>query len=72
MSAHADLSFSDEEVVTIFLYGLMDKKTELKTIYTHAHHSWKAWFPKLPSYTVFVQRLNRISEVFPPLVPKTS
>ena len=30
MANYADLSFSDEEVLTIFLFGVIDKKKEIK------------------------------------------
>lgn len=65
---HADLSFSDEEVITLYLFGIIDKKTEIKTIYDYAHRHLRDWFPKLPSYTAFVQRLNKVADVFAPLL----
>lgn len=68
MSNHADLSFSDEEVITLYLFGIMDKNREIKQIYTYADRHLRSWFPKLPSYVGFVQRLNRVSEVFAPLL----
>jgi hypothetical protein len=33
MSNHADLSFSDEEVITLYLFGVVDKHREIKGIY---------------------------------------
>jgi len=68
MTNHADLSFSDEEVITIFLYGVMNKRRELKEIYQEAERYLKPWFPKLPSYVAFVQRINRVCDVFVPLI----
>jgi hypothetical protein len=68
MTNHADLSFSDEEVLTIFLYGVMNKRRELKEIYQEAERYLKPWFPKLPSYVAFVQRINRVCDVFVPLI----
>jgi hypothetical protein len=70
MSSYSDLRFSDEEVVTIYLYGLLDKKTELKKIHEHAHDYWRDWFPNLPSYTAFIQRLNRLADVFSALTQR--
>ena len=67
-SHYVDLIFSDEEAVTIFLYGIMDRKKTLKSIWEHATNYWKDWFPALPCYGAFVQRLNRISDCFPHLV----
>jgi hypothetical protein len=65
---HADLSFSDEEVITLYLFGVIDKKREIKTIYEYADRHLRDWFPKLPSYTAYVQRLNKVADVFPPLL----
>lgn len=68
MTNHADLSFSDEEVITIFLYGVTNKRRELKEIYQEAERYLKPWFPKLPSYVAFVQRINRVCDIFVPLI----
>lgn len=65
---HADLSFSDEEVITLYLFGIIDKKKEIKTIYDYADRHLRDWFPKLPSYTAYVQRLNKVADVFQPLL----
>ena len=63
---YADLSFSDEEVMTIYLFGIIDKIRSVKKIYGYAARHLRAWFPKLPSYVAFVQRLNRLADVFAP------
>lgn len=70
MTAYADLSFTDEEVMTLFLFGIMNKQKELKTIYQQADTYWREWFPKLPGYVAFVQRLNRLSDSFVPLIER--
>src|SRR5690606_34449642 len=68
MSNYADLSFSDEEVLTIYLFGVLDKHRTLKEIYGYADRHLRDWFPKLPSYTGFIQRINRIQDVFVPMI----
>jgi hypothetical protein len=68
MTHHADLSFTDEAVVTIFMFGIMSKHKELKDIYRQANDYWRDGFPKLPSYVAIIQRLNRSSDVFIPLI----
>jgi hypothetical protein len=70
MSNHADLSFSDEEVMTIFMFGIIEGRRELKNIYQHTYHHLYSWFPKLPSYVAFVQRINKLNEVFIPIIEK--
>lgn len=68
MSNYADLSFSDEEVIAIYLFGVMDKHRELKGLYKYADRHLRDWFPRLPSYVAYVQRLNRVADVFAPLL----
>ncbi|MFI3219965.1 MAG: hypothetical protein QX189_12720 [Methylococcales bacterium] len=68
MSNYADLSFSDEEVITLYLFGVIDKHREIKQTYEYANRHLRDWFPKLPSYVAFVQRLNKVADVFAPLL----
>lgn len=67
----ADLSFTDEEVVTIYLFGVaMEKKRQIKDIHEHAKRYWSDWFPRLPGYGAYVQRLNRVADCFPSLLER--
>ncbi len=68
MSNYADLSFSDEEVITLYLFGVIDKNREIKKMYDYADRHLHGWFPRLPSYTAYVQRLNKVADVFAPLL----
>ena len=68
MSNYADLKFSDEEVITLYLFGVIDKNSEIKRIYEYADGHLREGFPQLPSYTAFVQRLNKVADVFAPLL----
>ncbi len=61
---YANLSFSDEEVMTIYIYGTMEGRVTKKQIYEHAKNYWGNLFPKLPSYVAFVQRLNKLGDAF--------
>lgn len=61
---YANLSFTDEEVMTIYIYGTIEGRTTKKQIYNQAKKYWGHLFPKLPSYVAFVQRLNRLGDVF--------
>ena len=64
MSNYSDLSFSDEEVITLYMFGVIEKHTEIKTMYRYADRHLREWFPNLPSYTAFIQRINHLGEVF--------
>jgi len=68
MSNYADLSFSDEEVIALYLFGVIDKNKEIKKTYDYADRHLRHWFPLLPSYTAYVQRLNKVADVFAPLL----
>jgi len=56
--------FTDEEVITVFLFGIMQKRFKIKDIHNYACNHLKERFPLLPSYTAFVQRLNRPENLF--------
>jgi hypothetical protein len=56
--------FTDEEVVTIYLFGLIKGRRTLRDIHTYVADHLSKWFPDLPSYGGYVQRLNRLSDVF--------
>lgn len=55
---------SDQELLTIYLFGHLQKRFELKEIHTYAVQHWRAWFPALPSYQAFNRRLNQLDEVW--------
>ncbi len=56
--------FSDEECVTVYLWGISQRRFEQKTIYEYTRDHLLEWFPKLPSYQAFSDRLNRLAPVF--------
>ncbi len=62
---------SDEEIITIYLFCVAyEEKYKVKSIHKHITKYWKSWFPTLPSYQRFNDRLNRIADVFPLLVER--
>ena len=57
--------FSDQEVMTIYLFVInQEKRFKIKQIHQFAQEYLHAWFPKLPSYAAFDNRLNQLSEAF--------
>lgn len=58
-ASYSDLKCSDEDVITIYLFAMIDKQRDIKSIYTQAKRYWHDCFPHLPHYTAYVQRLNR-------------
>ena len=69
MSNNADPEFSDVEVITVYLWGIMNGHEKVKSIHKYTINHLSGWFPGLPSYTAYIQRLNRISPVFSGLLP---
>jgi len=48
----------------------MEQKRQLKAIHRHAGRYWRDWFPRLPGYGAYVQRLNRLADCFPALLER--
>lgn len=68
-SNNASPEFTDEELMTIYLFVITQQHLyQVKEIYTFAKEYMYPWFPKLPSYQAFNNRLNRLSEAFKVLV----
>jgi len=60
--------FTDEELLTIYLFGHMQGFHQQRRIYDYARRHWRAWFPALPSYQAFNRRLNSLAPAFEHLI----
>ncbi len=69
-SNNSEPDFTDEEVLTIYLFGLAKKRETISEIHEYAEDHFSEWFPDLPSYQSYNRRLNRLNAVFSPLVEK--
>lgn len=56
--------FSDEEVITLYLFGHLNGLFQKKAIYRFLRNYWAAWFPNLPTYQAFCRRLNNLESSF--------
>lgn len=56
--------FSDEEIITIYLFGNLNDKFKNRQIYDFIYDYWSDWFPHLPSYQAFNRRLNLLTDNF--------
>lgn len=56
--------FTDEECITVYLWGISQRRFEQKAIYKYTKNHLLNWFPKLPSYQAFSNRLNRLVPAF--------
>jgi hypothetical protein len=70
MSPNASPEFSDTEVITVYLWGVLRGYQQVQDIHQYTQDHLLEWFPKIPSYVSYIQRLNRLSEVFVPLIDK--
>ena len=59
-----ELLFTDQEAITIWFFGHLQKRYEKKQIFEFIQDYWQEWFPTLPSYQTFVSRLNQLEPSF--------
>jgi hypothetical protein len=64
MSNNQTLRFTDEEIMTIYLFGITQNQSKVKQIYKHVKAYLPGWFPLLPSYQAFNNRLNKLQGGF--------
>lgn len=64
---HAPLDLSDEEVISLYLFGIIDGHRTIRHIHTYADRHLRDWFPGLATYPAYVMRLNRLADLFAPL-----
>src|SRR5438270_2503213 len=64
MSNNHQPAFTDQELVTIYLFGHLRGHFWQRRIYDYICGHWLAWFPDLPSYQAFNHRLNTLSSSF--------
>lgn len=70
MSNNSHPNFTDEEVATIYLFGIIQGRKTIKEIYEYTQDHLQDWFPTLPSYVGYIQRLNYLEALFPALVER--
>ena len=58
LSNNAKPAFTDQELVTIYLFGHLQGVSEKKAIHKLIDSYWRHFFPRLPAYQTCVARLN--------------
>ncbi len=53
---------TDEEILTIYLFGILSGFKTMKTLHHYAHNHLRDYLPGLPYSAAFVHRINRLSE----------
>jgi len=62
--------FTDEECMTVYLWGIIRQKYEVKAIYQYIKDYYDDWFPKLPSYQAFNKRVGYLADAFKALADR--
>ena len=60
--------FSDQELVTIYLFAHLQGFFTMRQSYNYIRHQWREWFPHLPSYQAVNHRLNSLAPAFELLI----
>lgn len=60
--------FSDQELLTVYLFGHMQGLTTQRRIYDYVRNHWREWFPALPTYQSVNCRLNELAPAFELLI----
>jgi len=68
MSNNFKPAFTDQEVMTVYLFGITQGFSKPKHIHKYTQKHLSDWFPLLPSYQGFNDRLNKLSSCFEVLV----
>jgi hypothetical protein len=68
MSNNSCPAFTDQELMTIYLFGLIKQRLDLQQTYDYIVDHWLDWFPQLPTYEAVNNRLNQIAWHFESLV----
>jgi len=64
LSNNREPDFTDQELVTIWLFAHLEGCFEKKQMHRLMRKYWREWFPRLPGYQTFVLRLNRLEPTF--------
>ncbi len=65
MSPNNKPLFSDAEVLTVYLWGILEGYSLVSECYRHNARYLKSYFPHLPSYQAFNKRLNNLAGSLP-------
>jgi hypothetical protein len=61
-------TFTDEELLTMYIFGHLQGHTTHRRIYDYVAGHWREWFPALPSYQAFNRRVNELIPAFELLI----
>ncbi len=56
--------FTDEECITTYIWGIYNRKFEVKAAYEFIRDYYGEWFPDLPSYQAYNNRICYLADTF--------
>lgn len=56
--------FTDEECITVYLWGISQRRFEQNAIYNYTKNHLSEWFPRLPRYQAFSRRCAALAPAF--------
>lgn len=62
LSNNSQPVFTDPELITIYLFGHLQGRSEKKAMHKLINDYWRPFFPRLPAYQTFVARLNLLEQ----------
>ena len=64
LSPNCRPKFTDEEAMTLYLWGTQQQQATVKAIHRYAKMHLSEWFPMLPSYQAFCKRVAYLAPAF--------
>lgn len=56
--------FTDVECMTTYIWGIIQQKFDVKSVYTYIKNYYGDWFPDLPSYQAYNKRICYLCDAF--------
>jgi hypothetical protein len=72
MSNNNIFKFTDEEVMAVYIFGILSKRFTVKNIFQYASDHLREWFPNLGGYDGFLHRINLLGSSFQSLCKELS
>jgi len=69
-SNNQTLNITDQEILSIYIFGIMQGQKTVKSIHGFTSDFLVGWFPMLGAYEAFNHRLTQISDVFAAMLEK--
>jgi len=70
-SNNSSPKFTDEECITTYVWGIMQQRTTVKSVYSFIQSYYGEWFPDLPSYQAYNKRICYLNDAFKALAGLT-